>query len=326
MSIDSHRTEIAPTRSSGRHRSDEAQAHGLQGKRKEKASAIAMFLPAGVLILTFLIIPILLTLILAFTNTRLISPEPGRFVGLENFETLFSNDTFWASLRNTIVFTVVIVPVQSAIALGMALLVNTRTRGTTFFRTVYFLPVVTSIVVVSMLWMFMYQKDGLINMLLARVGIQGPDWLADPQWSLFAIIVMSIWQAMGFHMIIWLSGLQTIPGELYEAAALDGASRWQQFANVTWPGLRPTAIFILITITIAAFGLFSQVNIMTQGGPLDSTTTLVFMAVRTGFERQQTGYAAAISLVFFVLVLIVTLIQTFLTRDRSEKQKKGVRS
>lgn len=295
-----------------------------RGRGKESATALVMFLPAAVLILTFLIIPIILTFILAFTNTRLISPEPGRFIGLENFSNLFTDDTFWASLRNTIIFTVVIVPVQSAVALGVALLVNTRTRGTTFFRTVSFLPVVTSIVVVSMLWMFMYQKDGLINAMLARIGIAGPDWLGDPNWSLFAIIVMSIWQAMGFHMIIWLSGLQTIPAELYEAASLDGATRWQQFVHVTWPGLRPTAIFILITITIAAFGLFSQVNIMTQGGPLGSTTTLVFMAVRSGFERQQTGYASAISLVFFVLVLIVTVIQMLLTREKSEK--KGARS
>ncbi|WP_245723709.1 carbohydrate ABC transporter permease [Paramicrobacterium humi] len=278
-----------------------------------------MFLPAGVLILTFLVIPIALTFILAFTNTRLISPEPGRFIGLENFANLFTDDTFWAALRNTVIFTIVVVPVQSGLALLVAVLVNSKVRGTTFFRTVYFLPVVTSIVVVSMLWLFLYQRNGLINVLLSKIGIQGPDWLGDPHWALFAIIVMSIWQAMGFHMIIWLSGLQTIPGELYEAAALDGATRWQQFAHVTWPGLRATRTFILITITIAAFGLFAQINVMTQGGPLDATTTLVFGAVRAGFQQQQTGYASAISLVFFVLVLIVTLIQTLLTRDKEAK-------
>ncbi|GAA4195926.1 sugar ABC transporter permease [Microbacterium oryzae] len=300
------RAEVATSPRAGR----------IQGQGKEQVTALAMLLPAAVLIIMFLIIPIALTFILAFTNTRLISPVPGQFIGLQNFSNLFTDETFWASLRNTIVFTVVIVPVQSAVALVMAVLVNSKTRGTTFFRTIYFLPVVTSIVVVSMLWLFMYQKDGLINLLLARIGIEGPDWLADPRWSLFAIIVMSIWQAMGFHMIIWLSGLQTIPEELYEAAALDGASKWQQFTNVTWPGLRATRVFILITITIAAFGLFSQVNIMTQGGPLDSTSTLVYMTVRSGFQQQQTGYAAAISLVFFVLVLVVTLIQNFLTRDK----------
>jgi len=278
-----------------------------------------MLVPAGVLMITFLLIPIGLTFALAFTNAWLISPEPAHFIGVDNFVRLFSSDTFWKSLRNTIIFAIVIVPFQSACALGLAVLVNAKLRGVNFFRTIYFLPVVTSIVVVSMLWLFLYQPNGLINATLAKFGIQGPDWLGDTRTALLAIILMSAWQAMGFHMVIWLSGLQTIPGELYEAAALDGASNWQQFRNVTWPGLRQTSIFILITITIAAFGLFSQINIMTQGGPLDSTTTLVYQAVRTGFQQQQTGFASAISLVFFVLVLIVTLIQRFLTRDKDAR-------
>ena len=282
--------------------------------------AILMLLPAGVLILTFLLVPIGLTFLLAFTNARLISPEPAHLIGFENFVNLFSDSTFWAALRNTILFTVVIVPLQSGLALGLAVLVNTKTRGTNFFRTVYFLPVVTSIVVVSMLWLFLYQPNGLINAALAKFGVLGPDWLGNPRTALLALILMSAWQAMGFHMIVWLSGLQTIPGDLYEAASLDGATRWQQFANVTWPGLRQTRTFILITITIAAFGLFSQVNIMTQGGPLNSTATLVFQAVRSGFQQQQTGYASAISLVFFVLVLVVSLIQRYLTRDKEAQR------
>ena len=288
--------------------------------RRPATVALLMLIPAGVLIIAFLIIPILLTFGLAFTNARLISPQPARFTGLENFVRLFGSDTFWASLRNTMIFAVVIVPVQSAIALGLALLINVKTRGVNFFRTVYFLPVVTSIVVVSILWLFLYQPNGLINAMLAKVGVQGPDWLGNPNTALFAIIVLSIWQAVGFHMVIWLSGLQTIPGELYEAASIDGAGAWQQFANVTWPGLRQTRTFILITITIAAFALFTQVNVMTDGGPLDATTTLVYQAVRTGFQQQQTGYAAAISLVFFILVLIVSLIQRYLTRDKDVRR------
>ncbi|MGB7963021.1 MAG: sugar ABC transporter permease [Propionicimonas sp.] len=294
--------------------------HSRNVDKRSGTTALLMLLPAGVLMVTFLIIPIGLTFVLAFTNARLISPEPAKFIGVANFVRLFENDTFWKSLANTVIFAAVIVPVQSAIALGLAVLINTKLRGVNFFRTVYFLPVVTSMVVVSMLWMFMYQPDGLINALLAKVGIAGPDWLGDPKTALFALIVMSIWQACGFHMVIWLSGLQTIPGELYEAASLDGASTWQQFVHVTWPGLRQTAIFILITITIAAFSLFTQVNIMTQGGPLDSTSTVVFMAVRTGFQQQQTGYAAAISLVFFVIVLAVSLIQRHLTRDKDARR------
>lgn len=295
--------------------------HSLKkSDKRSRTTALLMLLPAGVLMLTFLLIPIGLTFVLAFTNARLISPEPAKFVGVANFVRLFENDTFWKSLLNTVMFALVIVPVQSAIALGLAVLINTKMRGVNFFRTVYFLPVVTSMVVVSMLWLFMYQQDGLINALLAKVGIIGPDWLGDPNTALFALIVMSIWQACGFHMVIWLSGLQTIPGELYEAASLDGANKWQQFVHVTWPGLRQTAIFILITITIAAFSLFTQVNIMTQGGPLDSTSTVVFMAVRTGFQQQQTGYASAISLVFFVIVLAVSLIQRYLTRDKEARR------
>jgi multiple sugar transport system permease protein len=295
---------------------------GRSHKRNKRSTsvALAMLAPAVVLMIVFLVIPIILTFGLAFTNARLISPVPARFIGFDNFVRLFGNETFWRSLLNTVVFTIVIVPVQSGLALGLALLVNAKIRGTNFFRTVYFLPVVTSMVVVSMLWLFMYQPDGLINALLAKIGITGPDWLGDPNTALFAIIVLSIWQAVGFHMVIWLSGLQTIPGELYEAASIDGAGKWQQFVHVTWPGLRQTSIFILITITIAAFSLFTQVNIMTQGGPLNSTSTLVYMAVHSGFEQQQTGYAAAISLVFFGLVLAVSLVQRYLTRDKEARR------
>lgn len=275
-----------------------------------------MLSPAIILMIVFLIIPIILTFVLAFTNARLISPEPARFIGLENFTRLFASETFWKSLTNTVIFAVVVVPVQSGIALVLAILINAKFKGVNFFRTVYFLPVVTSMVVVSMLWLFLYQNDGLINVLLAKVGIQGPDWLGDPRTALGAMIVMSIWQAVGMHMVIWLSGLQTIPGELYEAASIDGANSWGQFWNVTWPGLRQTRTFILITTTIAAFSLFTQVNVMTQGGPLDATSTVVFQAVRTGFQQQQTGYASAISLVFFAIVLAVSLVQRYLTRDK----------
>lgn len=284
-------------------------------KRSSRNTAVLMLLPAAVLLVTFLLIPIGLTFLLAFTDARLISPRPAQFIGLDNFSRLFEDATFWKSLRNTIIFAAVIVPFQSACALGLALLVNVRMRGVNFFRTVYFLPVVTSMVVVSMLWLFMYQDQGLINQVLAKAGIDGPDWLGNPNTALLAIILMSAWQAMGFHMVIWLSGLQTVAPELYEAAKLDGASTWQEFRYVTWPGLRQTRTFILITITIAAFSLFTQVNIMTQGGPLDSTSTVVLMAVRTGFQQQQTGYASAISLAFFALVLVVTLIQRRLTRE-----------
>lgn len=288
--------------------------------REGHRSAYAMVAPASLLLLLFLVVPVLLAFWLSFTNARLISPNPPRFVGLDNFVRAFTEDpTFTRSLINTFVFAAVVVPVQAGLGLLMAILVNQKLRGVTWFRVIFFVPVVTSIVVISILWDFMYQGDGLINSMIDTITFgasQGTDWLGNTDTALGAIIVLSIWQAVGFHMIIWLSGLQTIPEELYEAARMDGANAWQQFKDVTWPGLRSTMVFILVTITIAALGLFVQIDVMTQGGPRDSTTTLVFHAVRKGYREQETGYGAAISLIFFVIVLLIALIQRYLTREK----------
>jgi multiple sugar transport system permease protein len=286
---------------------------------REGLTGALMVSPAILLLIVFFFVPVGLCFALAFTNARLISPEPARIIGFENFSRLFSDPLFWKSLRNTIYFAVVVVPLQAGFALLLALLVNAKIRGVNIFRTLYFVPVVTSIVVVSILWRFMYQPDGLVNNLLQTLSfnvVHGTDWLNNPTAAMPAIMFMSIWQAVGFHMVIWLSGLQTIPGELYEAAELDGADKWQQFRYITWPGLKATRTFILVTITIAALSLFSQINIMTQGGPLDRTATVVFQAVRVGYGQQETAYASTISLVFFVLVLAVSLVQRYLTREK----------
>ena len=298
-----------------------ARSKGVaSSKRQETLVGALMASPAVVLLVVFFLVPALLAFGLAFTNARLISRRPARLIGLDNFATLFTDSVFWASLRNTLYFAAVVVPVQAGLALVLALLVNAKVRGTNFFRTVYFLPVVTSMVVISLLWRFIYEPDGLLNHVISGVTFghaHGTDWLNNPSTAMPAIMFMSIWQAVGFHMIIWLAGLQTIPAELYEAAAIDGASGWQKFRFVTWPGLVATRTFILVTITIAALSLFTQISVMTQGGPLDHTTTVVFMAVRTGYEQQSTGYASAISLVFFVLVLLVSGVQRFVTREKA---------
>ncbi len=286
---------------------------------REQLSGWGMIAPAAVLLLLFIFLPAIIGFGLAFTNARLISPRPVEFVGADNFVRLFADPSFWRALLNVGYFAVVVVPVQSALALVMALLINKKFRGVNFFRTVYFLPVVTSMVVVSLLWLFMYSKDGLFNEILNKVTFGlfgGIDWLNETTTAMPAIIILSIWQAAGFHMIIWLSGLQSISGELYEASQLDGTSRWQQFKYVTWPGLRHTRSLILVTITIQALALFDQVNVMTQGGPLDSTTTIVYEAVQAGFRQQDTAYASAISLVFFAIVLLISVVQRHLTREK----------
>nr|WP_297991850.1 sugar ABC transporter permease [uncultured Actinomyces sp.] len=265
-------------------------------------------------------IPILLTFILSFTNTRLISPNPPQFIGMENFVRAFTDDpTFIRSLANTVLFALVVVPFQSILALALAILVNQKVKGVTAFRTMIFMPVVTSMVVVSILWSFFYQDNGLFNSMLNTVtggGWSTIAWLNHPGTAMPAIIVLSIWQAVGFHMIIWLSGLQMIDPVLYEAADLDGVNGWQRFRYITWPGLHSTMVFILVTITIAALGLFVQVDVMTSGGPQDATSTIVYHAVRRGYREQDMGYGSSISLIFFIAVLLISLIQRWLTREK----------
>lgn len=226
---------------------------------------------------------------------------------------------FMKAVRNTLWFTLVVVPIQGGLGLLLALVVNQKIRGVNVFRTIYFMPVVVSMVVLSILWSFIYDgNNGLLNSILALVtfgNFEPVDWIGNVRTALPAITGMSIWQGVGFHMVIWLAGLQTIPGVLYEAADVAGANAWQKFRYVTWPGLRNTGVFVLITITMAAFGLFVQPDVMTRGGPLDSTTTIIHQAVQRGFAKQDIAYGSAISVFFFVMVLIVALIQRFLTRE-----------
>ena len=233
---------------------------------------------------------------------------------------LASDPTFWRSLTNTLFFALVVVPVQGALGVFLALLVHQKLKGRNIFRTIYFIPTLTSMVVVSLLWQFLLQQNGMINKAISLVvpGYINIDWLGNPNTSMYAIICLSIWQAVGYHMIVWLGGLQTIPEELYEAARMDGANKWYEFRYVTIPGLRHTFVFVLITITIAALGLFTQINVLTQGGPLNSTSTLVYQTFTRGYSEQQIGAASSISFIFFMLVLVISLIQRFLTRRVDE--------
>ena len=227
---------------------------------------------------------------------------------------------FMKALTNTLLFALLIVPLQGGGALGLALLINQKLRGINAFRAIYFMPVVISIVVISLLWRFIYDgQAGLLNNVLGALtfgAFEPVDWLGNPDTALGSIIVMSAWQGMGFHMVIWLAGLQTIPATLYEVAAIEGSSKWQTFRYVTWPGLRNTAVLVLIVITMQAFALFAQIDVMTKGGPLDSTQTLVFQAVERGYGKQDISGGSVISVILFFIVLTISLIQRYLTRER----------
>ena len=220
---------------------------------------------------------------------------------------------FYRSLFNIFLFVIVVVPVQTSFALGLAMLVNQKLRFTEVFRTIYFSPVVTAMAIVSVLWFFLYNpNDGLINSFLGALGIGPFDWLESPTQALPAIIIMSIWQGVGFQMVIYLAGLQQIPDSLYEASGLDGANKFQQFRYITVPSLRNTTLFVAISTTILAFKLFVQVDVMTfgRGGPDDATITPVLHLVNEGFRgSQRVGYAAAIAVVFVLIVLVISLFQ-----------------
>lgn len=240
----------------------------------------------------------------------------------ENRTVVLARDVvFMKAVVNTFIFVLVVAPLQGGLALGLALLINQRLRGINFYRAIYFMPVVISIVVVSFLWRLIYDgNNGLLNNILAAISFgafEPVDWLGRPDTALGSIIGMSIWQAVGFHMVIWLSGLQTISPTLYEAANLEGASKWQTFRYITWPGLRNTAVLVLIVITMQAFGLFAQIDVMTNGGPLDSTQTIVFQAVERGYGKRDISGGSAISVLLFFIVLTISLIQRYLTRERN---------
>lgn len=234
-------------------------------------------------------------------------------VGEARYAVASKDPLFWRALANIILFVVMVVPLQCGAALGCALLINQKLPGMTFFRTVFFSPVVISMVVISIVWTFLYDRQfGLVNQFLSWISfgyIPPIDWLGDPSIAMTAIVIMSAWQAMGFQMVIFLAGLQSISADLYEAASLDGANAWQRFRNVTLPGLKNTTIFILTATTMQAFALFTQIDVMTQGGPDDATVTVMYNAVRTGFREQDIAYGSTITVVFFLMILAVAFLQ-----------------
>lgn len=278
--------------------------------------------PASILLLAFVVVPFALAVWFSFTNQRLISPLPTRFVGLDNYREVLADDDFWRGLRNNAIFVAVVVPLQTAMALGLAVLVNTNLRGRVVFRTIYFMPVVTVMAAAATIWTLLFNPNGLVNAVLEVVtfGAFQPDWLQSTTWALPAVIIVSLWQGVGFQMVILLAALQDVPASLYEASALDGAGRWQQFRYVTVPGIRNGLVFVVTVTTILAFRLFDQVWLMprTPGGPRNSTRTMMLELVETGFGRQQIGRGSAIAVVFFVIVLALTMVQRRFVRERSE--------
>jgi len=283
----------------------------------------ALFLaPALLLIAVFFFIPVVASFLMSFTDFDIYSladSSNARFVGLENYKNLLSDPLFWKAMRNTLYFVFVGVPLSLIVSLGTALLLNSKLiRFMSLFRLAYFLPVVTTLVAVAVVWRYIYHPSfGLVNYLLSFMGIGAVDWLGNPKWAMLALILMAVWKNFGYNMIIFIAGLQNIPPELYESARIDGAGKWQELLHITLPMLLPTTIFVSIITIIGYFQLFAEPYVMTQGGPMNATLSIVLLMYQEGFRWWRMGYSAALAFVLFLILFIATLVQLRLQKHYS---------
>jgi multiple sugar transport system permease protein len=283
----------------------------ILGEIRREWTAYAVLAPGLLLFVVFTVYPIIYAFYLSFHDWNVLEPAKP-FVGFDNYRQLWNDDTFRQASINTAYFTVLSVPGTMAAGLLVALILNQGLRMQGLFRTMYFLPVITSLVAASIIWKWVYQGDyGLANYYLTKAHIldKGIAWLSDPSWAMPAVIVMSVWKAAGFAMVVYLAGLQAIPANLYEAADVDGAGRWHKFRHITLPLLSPTTFFLFVISIIGSFQVFAQIFVMTSGGPLNSTTTIVYDIYRTGFHFFQMGYAAAMAYALFGMLFVFTVIQ-----------------
>lgn len=279
-------------------------------KRNERITAYLFIAPAVVLLIAFLVVPMIYTAYFSVFKYQIMRPDNIDFIGIDNYTKLFADKNFWVALKNTVYFTIIVVPAQCALALGLALLVSKKFRGVSVFRTMYFSPQLTSMVVIAVLWSVLYNANpntGLINSLLVNIGLKPINFLTNEHTAMNAIIFMSAWQGAGYQMMIFLAGLQGIPRDQYEAASVDGATKWNQFCYITLPGLRGTIKYVIMITMIQAMKLFTQPYIMTQGGPKNATKTLVYYIYTQGFQKGNFGYACSIATVFFVIVVTMSL-------------------
>ena len=282
--------------------------------RAEERAAWLFLAPSLVLFAIFTAIPVISAFFISFTQWNLFNEVT--WVGLGNYIGLAHDEIFAKVLGNTGYFVLVSVPVQIALALACALALNRGLKGQTFFRVVYFLPVVTSTIAAALVWAWLFNSNfGLINAGLSLAGVTDlPKWMGSTRWAMPAIIIVSIWQNLGYAMVLFLAGLQNIGKDVHDAAALDGATGWDRFWHITLPLLSPTTFFVLVISIIGSFQVFELVLVMTKAGPANATNTLVYYIYQNGFQFNQMGYASAAAMVLFLIVLIFTLVQYKLQR------------
>lgn len=287
----------------------QARARSQRARSLRKVGVAYLFLlPSLVILGTFLVYPLFASIWYSFTDYNVV--QAARFVGLANYHKLLSDDVFKTAFGNTLVYAVGVIPGCTIFGLLLAFLVNQPLKGIAFFRIAYYMPVITSIVVVGIVWKWMYFEDGIINSILRAPGLiaRPIPFLSDPSIALYAIMVVTIWKATGYYMVLYLAGLQSLPRELDEAAMIDGANRLQRLWNVTVPLLRPTIALVVILASIGAMKVFGEIYVMTSGGPADRTTTLVYYIYKQAFVFLTMGYASAIAVVLFLFLVILSVI------------------
>lgn len=285
-----------------------------KNRQREAIAAVLFLLPNLIGFVIFMAGPLLASLGISFVEWNLLKPPT--WLGIDNYRNLITDDDFWHSLWATFYYMIGSVPLGVVIALALAMALNMKIRGITIYRTLYFIPVVSSMIAVALMWRWMYNPtSGILNYMLSavfeffRLPFSPPDWLQSRTWAMPAIILMSVWKGLGYNMVLFLAGLQGIPSHLYEAAELDGAGAWYKFRNITLPLLTPTTFFIVIIAIIGSFQIFEQAYIMTQGGPARSTVTTVYYIYENGFQWYKMGYASAVAWVLFAMILLATLVQ-----------------
>jgi multiple sugar transport system permease protein len=280
---------------------------GIRLRRGEHIWLWVLLAPTLVGLLVGTLGPVLAAIGISFANWDVITPPS--FAGLANYQRLLKDPTFSKALINTVYYVGVMVPVSTVLSLALALLMNQKLRAITWYRTAYFLPVVSSTVAVALVWSWIYSKDfGLLNFVLRSVGLDPIAWLSSTKWAMPAVIIMGVWGTLGEGMIIFLAGLQSISQSYYEAAEVDGASGWQKLRRITLPLITPSLFFYFIITMINAFQTFEQIYIMTRGGPVNSTTTIVYYIYRNAFRNFKMGYASAQAIVLFAIIMVLTLI------------------
>ncbi len=279
--------------------------------RLEQRLAYRFVAPALLLMLTFTLIPVLVVAFISLTDWKLGAASLS-MVGLRNYAELFQDRVFWKSLGNTLAYVAIYVPVSMFLALALALAVEASGKLRVFYRTVFFLPVTTTFVAMAVVWEFLLHPDfGLVNVMLAGVGVPKENWLAEPDTVLLALAAIGIWLRLGFYMVLFIAGLRSIPRELYEAAEIDGASNgWRRFLLVTWPMLGPTSLFVAVIALIQAFQVFETVAVLTKGGPSKSSEVLVYTMYTEAFSFLRTSYASALTVVFMLIVFTITILKT----------------